>query len=254
MQHCLWNEFTIVLYLTLIVFFSRSNGSRISLLGDDWSISNGQRLQAKGKVPGTIHTALLSAKLIDEPYWSFGDTTMRNLVYQSWTFTKNFSLQADFLRLTQFSLHFDQVDTVANITLNECFLGNTTSMFVAYTFNVSKTCLTEENTLNVHFMSPVIYALNQAIAYNKSVHPNCTASVQHGECHVQFIRKEPCSFSWDWVSTSQLNESFPSSYLFRVQLSHRLAFQEMCILKDYRNSLHQFNLIASMLFPNPLKH
>ena len=48
-------------------------------------------------------------------------------------------------------------------------------------------------------MSPVIYALNQAIAYNKSVHQT-VQPVQHGECHVQFIRKEPCSFSWDWVS------------------------------------------------------
>ncbi len=127
------------------------------------------------------------------------DTTIRDLVYQSWTFTKKFSLQTDFLHLAQFVLHFDQVDTVSNITLNQCFLGNTSSMFYAYTFNVPSNCLLQDNTLHVDFMSPVIYALNQANAYNKSVYPNCTASVQHGEYHVQFIRKEPCSFSWDWV-------------------------------------------------------
>jgi beta-mannosidase len=49
-------------------------------------------------------------------------------------------------------------------------------------------------------MSPVIYALNQAMAYNKTVEPTCPGGAQHGECHVNFIRKEPCSFSWDWVS------------------------------------------------------
>ncbi|CAF4912627.1 unnamed protein product [Rotaria sp. Silwood1] len=136
--------------------------------------------------------------MIDDPYWGFGDTAMRSLIYQSWTFTKNFSLQVDFLNLTQFTLHFDQIDTVSNITLNECFLGNTSSMFIAYTFIVQRTCLRIDNVLRVEFMSPVTYALNQAISYNKTVQPTCPSSAQHGECHVQFIRKEPCSFSWDW--------------------------------------------------------
>ena len=50
-----------------------------------------------------------------------GDTMMRSLINQSWTFTKSFSLQSDFL------LHFDQVDTVSNVTLNQCYLGNRTN-------------------------------------------------------------------------------------------------------------------------------
>jgi beta-mannosidase len=180
-------------------------------------VSNGQNLQVTGTVPGTIHTILLSAKLIDEPYWGFGDTAMRYLVYQSWTFTKKFSLQADFLNSTQFMLHFDQIDTVSNITLNECFLGNTTSMFFAYTFNVLSKCLKSDNILRVDFMSPVTYALNQAIAYNKSVPPYCTNGAQHGECHVQFIRKEPCSFSWDWVSYNDNYKMFPKSLFTNIQ-------------------------------------
>jgi len=51
-------------------------------------------------------------------------------------------------------------------------------------------------------MSPVIYALDQFISYNQSYVPgNCPGPESHGECHVQFIRKEPCSFGWDWVSS-----------------------------------------------------
>jgi beta-mannosidase len=189
------------IFSSFILLFSGSNSTRVSLIGDDWSVSNGQTLQAIGTVPGTVHTILLSAELIDEPYWGFGDTTMRQLVFDSWTFTKKFSLQGDFLNLTQFTLHFDQIDTVSNVTLNQCFLGNTSSIFFAYTFNILSTCLKNDNILRVDFMSPVIYALNQAIAYNKTVQPTCPGSAQHGECHVQFIRKEPCSFSWDWVSS-----------------------------------------------------
>ncbi len=194
------HSYLVLIFSSFILLFSGSNSTRISLTGNDWLISDGQTLQATGTVPGTVHTILLSAKMIDDPYWSFGDTTMRYLVYESWTFTKNFSLQADFLNLTQFTLHFDQIDTISNVTLNQCFLGNTSSMFIAYTFNITSICLRNDNILRVDFMSPVTYALNQAISYNKTVEPLCTLAVQHGECHVQFIRKEPCSFSWDWVS------------------------------------------------------
>ena len=183
-----------------ILFISGLNATRVSLTGSDWVVNANQTIVAAATVPGTVHTALLAAKIIDEPYWDYGDTTMRSLVYQSWTFTKKFSLQDDFLHLTQFQLHFDQVDTISNVTLNQCYLGNTSSMFLAYIFNVSSNCLMQENTLRVDFMSPVLYALQQSIAYNKSVHPDCPNPAQHGECHVQFIRKEPCSFSWDWVS------------------------------------------------------
>ncbi len=56
------------------------------------------------------------------------------------------------------------------------------------------------NLLRIDFMSPVVYALNQAHAYNETLLSVCPYPVQHGECYVQFIRKEPCSFSWDWVS------------------------------------------------------
>ena len=195
----MFHRLSISILWSLILFCWKSNGTRISLTGDDWSVSDNQSIQAIGTIPGSIHTILLAAKQIDEPYWGYGDTTMRPLVYRSWTFTKKFSLEDDFLSLNPISLHFDQVDTVSNVTLNNCFLGSTNSMFFAYIFNVTKNCLQRENVLEMKFMSPIIYALNEANVYNKSVKPDCTDAVQHGECHVQFIRKEPCSFSWDWV-------------------------------------------------------
>lgn len=171
----------------------------VPLTGNDWMISNNQSLSAKGQVPGTIHTILLAAKLIPDPYFGYNDVNLRYLVYSSWTFLKKFSLTDDFLSLNQFTLHFDQIDTVANITLNGCFIGRTNSMFIPYSFNVTRSCLHSDNELRIDFESPITYAANQAKAYNETVRPECPPDVQHGECHSQFIRKEICSFSWDWV-------------------------------------------------------
>jgi beta-mannosidase len=179
--------------------FAFSNATRVPLTGNDWEINNNQSYSARGKIPGTIHTILLAANLIPEPYLGYNDVNLRSLVYSSWTFKKSFSLTEDFLKSTQFALHFDQIDTVAKITLNGCLIGQTNNMFIAYTFDVTRSCLQPNNELQIDFESPVIYALNQAKAYNQSVPPDCPPDVQHGECYFQFIRKEPCSFSWNWV-------------------------------------------------------
>ena len=65
-------------------------------------------------------------------------------------------------------------------------------MFYAYTFNVSNSCLRTNN-------NPIVYALDQAIAYNKTVLSTCPPTLCHEDCQVHFIRKEPCSSSWDRV-------------------------------------------------------
>ena len=188
--------------LFLLVFlhlFSHSNSLRVPLTGNDWLVTDNKTYSVHGQVPGTIHTILLATNQIQEPYWGYNDVNLRSLVYSMWTFSKNFALTPNFLTFTRIMLHFDQIDTVANVTLNGCFLGQTNSMFIAYTFDVPRSCLQLSNALQIDFASPVFYALNQAVAYNDSVPPDCPPDVQHGECYVQFIRKEPCSFSWDWV-------------------------------------------------------
>ena len=54
------------------------------------------------------------------------------------------------------------------------------------------------NSIGLSFWSAVDYSAKQSRSYPYPVPPNCTALVQNGECHVNFIRKEQCSFSWDW--------------------------------------------------------
>ena len=186
-------------YVIFLLFFGSSYSAIVPLTGDGWAINDNGTYSAQGQIPGTIHTILLAANKIPEPFMDFNDVIFRYLVYSPWTFRKQFTLTEDFLALTQFTLHFDQIDTVANITLNGCFIGRTDNMFIGYTFNVMRSCLQSSNELRIDFESPITYALDQEQAYNGTVPPDCPPDIQYGECHVQFIRKEPCSFSWDWV-------------------------------------------------------
>ncbi|CAF3837497.1 unnamed protein product [Rotaria sordida] len=190
-----------LLYIFLIIFISSSNSNRISLIGNNWTITNNINHTAQGTIPGTIHTILFAAKQIPEPYLDYNDLDLRYLIYNNWTFTKKFDLFSDFLTSNQITIHLEQIDTVAAITINNCLIGRTNSMFIPYTFHVANSCLKFENEISVDFESPVLYALKQANTYNDTVPPDCPPSVVRGECYVQFIRKEPSSFGWGFGPT-----------------------------------------------------
>ena len=193
--------FRLVSLIIISIVIAFVHGTIQSLNGNDWMIRDIEgNYSINGTVPGTIHTNLLQAKKIPEPYLGYNDIDLRHLVITNWIFRKVFNISSEITATDRITIHFDQIDTVANVSLNGVEIGQTNSMFMAYTFAINKTDLKPmNNELEITFESPVIYAANQSSAYNQTVMPVCPPDVQHGLCHVQFIRKEPCSFSWDWV-------------------------------------------------------
>ena len=73
-------------------------------------------------------------------------------------------------------------------------------MFVSYSFPVKKFLVQGENSIEVKFTSAVSFSKFKFDEYKETygypILPECPPPVQHGECHVNMIRKEPCSFSW----------------------------------------------------------
>ncbi|XP_075749228.1 beta-mannosidase [Rhipicephalus microplus] len=68
-----------------------------------------------------------------------------------------------------------------------------------------------KNTISVRCESPVKYAkrMHDSRRDAHPVYPLCPPAVQKGHCHVNWIRKMPCSFSWDWAP------SFPSTGIWK---------------------------------------
>nr|XP_020014177.1 beta-mannosidase isoform X2 [Castor canadensis] len=82
-------------------------------------------------------------------------------------------------------------------------------MFIRYSFDITS-IIRDVNSIELHFQSAVSYAAQQSKAHTRyEVPPNCPPPVQKGECHVNFIRKEQCSFSWDW------GPSFPTQGIWK---------------------------------------
>ena len=55
-----------------------------------------------------------------------------------------------------------------------------------------------ENILEIQFESPIVSGKRLADESGHSIPPSCTPATYNGECHVNFLRRMPASYGWDW--------------------------------------------------------
>ncbi|NWH32714.1 MANBA mannosidase, partial [Chloropsis hardwickii] len=179
-------------------------------LRGSWRLRSGNgSVSLRAEVPGCVHTALLCRGLIQDPYYRFNDVMYRWISLDNWTYSRTFKTPFDVRKWQKVNLVFEGVDTIAQILLNNVTLGRTDNMFNRYNFDITSV-IQEVNFVEVRFLSAVSYAAEQSRCHKAhNIPPACPPPVQKGECHVNFIRKEQCSFSWDW------GPSFPTQGIWK---------------------------------------
>ncbi|XP_005406305.1 PREDICTED: beta-mannosidase [Chinchilla lanigera] len=179
-------------------------------LRDGWRVRNGNgSLELPAVVPGCVPGALLQRGLVQDPYYRFNDLNYRWISLDNWTYINEFKFPFDISKWQKVNLVFEGVDTVAEIFFNNVFVGKTDNMFRRYSFDITSMAR-DVSSLELRFQSAVLYAAQESRAHTGlPVPPDCPPPQQHGECHVNFIRKEQCSFSWDW------GPSFPTQGIWR---------------------------------------
>ncbi|GAB3276029.1 glycoside hydrolase family 2 protein [Actinocorallia lasiicapitis] len=142
------------------------------------------------QVPGCVHTDLLAAGLIPDPYRDANETLVGWVGRTGWRYEHVLgAVPAGYERT---DLVFDGLDTVATITLDGTVLGSTRNMHRSYRFDV--TGLAREGAvLAVEFGSA--YAETDALRERLGERPNSYPEP------FNYIRKMACSFGWDWGPT-----------------------------------------------------
>ena len=163
----------------------------------DWTVTNGSSIRVPGKLPGQIHTDLLTAGIISDPYDRYNYIAYRWIANESWIYSATFSCASLGVSADRFVLVFEGLDTIAEVSINDRVILRCINQFVRHIVNVSDYLRPEDNELRVAFSSAVAYAHKESRRYPYAV-PDGFAEEQHGERHRNFIRKEQCSFSWDW--------------------------------------------------------
>ncbi|KAL3837189.1 hypothetical protein ACJMK2_022560 [Sinanodonta woodiana] len=180
------------------------------LLNGQWMVYNkDMSFVIPGNVPGSMYTALLDSGKIQDPYYRNNDVAYRWIGRDDWTYTRNFTVTADVLQMRSVMLVCEGLDTVSIVYVNDRPVGKSDNMFVRYVFDIKSALKVGLNSITVKFWSAVSTAALLAESYPYWVPPQCPYPGQNGECHVNMIRKEQCSFSWDW------GPSFPTQGIWR---------------------------------------
>ncbi|MET7424845.1 glycoside hydrolase family 2 protein [Dactylosporangium sp. NPDC005555] len=164
-------------------------------LHDGWTLSGGDLATIPATVPGSVHTDLLAAGLIDDPYLDDNETRLGWIGRTDWTYATSFDWAPD--GADRVDLVFDGLDTIAAVELNGTLLGRTANMHRRYRFDVTGLLSNSDsgggNTLRVTFTAPYTYAEAEEARLGARPGP-------YDEPY-QFIRKMACNFGWDWGPT-----------------------------------------------------
>ena len=138
-------------------------------------------------VPGCVHTDLMAAGLIPDPFLGTNETEVAWVGQREWTYETE--LRAGASAHEQTDLVLDGLDTAAEVMLDSRLLGRTRNMHRSYRFDVTGL----EGRLSVRFASA--YAEAEAVRGRVGERPAAYAEPY------QYIRKMACSFGWDWGPT-----------------------------------------------------
>ncbi|MEO3745482.1 glycoside hydrolase family 2 protein [Plantactinospora sp. B5E13] len=145
-------------------------------------------------VPGCVHTDLLAAGLIPDPYLDDNERTLAWIGRTDWRYETTFAWAGDPDDDARVELVCAGLDTVATITLNDVEVGRTANMHRGYRFDVRPLLrVGADNVLRVRFDSAYRYA--EQWRDRLGDRPNAYPEPFH------FIRKMACNFGWDWGPT-----------------------------------------------------
>ena len=142
-------------------------------------------------VPGTIHTDLLSNKLIADPYFGDNEKKLQWIDKENWDYKTSFTVSHKILQQKNIELVFDGLDTYADIFLNGKLLFSADNMFRQWRANI-KPVLKSRNEILIRFYSAKNKVDSIAISKLPFVVPDNPRV---------YARKAQYHFGWDWGPT-----------------------------------------------------
>jgi beta-mannosidase len=162
-------------------------------LGGTWEVlREGSSEVIPAAVPGSIHTDLMAAGRLPDPFYRDNEKASQWVGEANWIYRRSFDVKPALLARRHVLLRCEGLDTLATIELNGTRVGQTDNMFRSYEFDVKELLRPGSNTIEIKFDSvvPVVRA--------KEAHRKLPTWAYPGAA---YVRKEPCNFGWDWGPT-----------------------------------------------------
>ena len=145
-------------------------------------------------VPGGVHSALLKAGKIPDPYFGRNELLVQWVGEKDWTVERTFTVPEALLAKKSVVLRLEEVDTFCDILINGKPAGTTGNYFCRYDFEVKQLLKPGENTITAKFRSPVKETEARAAKLPYPIPMSALGLVPHAN----LIRKPICNGGWDW--------------------------------------------------------
>jgi beta-mannosidase len=172
--------------------------SEISLSGRFALSSPKHKTGATIALPGDVHSALLEAGEIPDPYFADNEQKVMWVNHTPWSVERSFSVgeahTGGYLTLT-----LENIDCIATIILNGETIAETQNQFLRHDVDVTGKIRVGDNSLRIDFavareVARARYEAHPfAIPFTYNYQTNGLEGV-----HMNFIRKAACHAGWDW--------------------------------------------------------
>lgn len=129
---------------------------------------------------------------MEDPYYRDNELKALKLLDNDYEYVTKFDASIDMLMCDRVLLHFDGLDTLADIYLNGHHAASVNNMHRIWEFEVKKWLVKENNELKIVFHSPTRFIEGE----DKKQHIGGSYDAMRG---FPQLRKAHCMFGWDWA-------------------------------------------------------
>ncbi|MCX6376909.1 MAG: hypothetical protein NTU88_12910, partial [Armatimonadetes bacterium] len=188
-------------------------------LDGEWQLSKlGADEWIPAAVPGCVHTDLMAAGVIPDPFEGDNEKRVAWVAETDWVYRRSFSADEALLAEERVFLECDGFDTLATIRLNGEEIARSENMHRSYRLDVTGRLRPGENEIELEFASPVNY-VRPKIGRGLVTFPGDSIP------GAPYLRKAMYQWGWDW------GPKLPTSGIWR---SIRLAGYSAARIEDVR--------------------
>ncbi|MEH0152903.1 glycoside hydrolase family 2 protein [Limibacter armeniacum] len=193
---------TLQICLLILGMMTTATAQKVSQsLNSTWQFRQvGQQHWQNASVPGTVHTDLLAAGVIEDPFYRLNEHDQQWIDKVDWEYSKEVKIGEDLLKKQHLILNFEGLDTYATIYWNGETVVETDNMFRTYSLDL-KGLAKPVNTLRVVFTSPIDKGMAMLADHGYPL-PAINDQSQLGGLGDNkvsiFARKAGYHYGWDW--------------------------------------------------------
>lgn len=143
------------------------------------------------KVPGSVYNDFILNGKMEDPYYRDNELKSLKLMDHDYEYVTKFDIPEEIFASERILLHFDGLDTVADIYLNGIWLAYVENMHRTWEFSIKDKVQITGNELKIVFHSPTKFIKE---ANEKDPILGSTDAMRG----FPYLRKAHCMFGWDW--------------------------------------------------------